>query len=156
MGVRTLVEGDDMGVRTLVEGDDMGMRTLVEGDDMGVMTTVVEGDDMGVRTLVEGDDMGVMTTVVEGGDRAVHGGDSAAVSSREEEWLRVGGVPPDPRQVHQHVRRSRRTQEHEGERQERLLGVPEVRHYAQGVWGGLGGRLVRGLGPFEAGLSFIN
>ena len=47
----------------------------------------------------------------------------ASLARGEAEGLCVGGLPPHPRQVHQHVRRPRRAEEHEELGEERLCHV---------------------------------
>lgn len=67
-----------------------------------------------------------MVVCAEEGDRAVLGGGEAAVSCGEAEGLCLRGVSAHARQVHQHVRSARRTQEYEVQRQERLLHLQKV------------------------------
>ena len=50
---------------------------------------------------------------------------------RAPEGLCVGGLPADAGQVHQHVRRAGRAQEHEVQRQERPLRLQTVRPLGQ-------------------------
>lgn len=74
--------------------------------------------------------------------RALLRGGQAPVPRGAEEGLRVGGLPHHPGQVHQHVRRAGRAEEHEVQREERPLRLQEVslaagrpRSLRRGPWG---------------------